>query len=441
MSSSAVRVLITGGAGFIGSHLADTLLEEGYRVGIFDSLDPQVHGHSNDQWPSWTRRQKLEHRKVGDVRDSVALLDTLETFRPHVIVHLAAQVGVGQGETQFERYVDQNVRGTAVLLEQILAANDSVEKDEDGIRRLIVAGSMSSYGEGMWVCATHGPTRAQRSPARVSDAKWGVCCPFANPQFAKLNGGEICPTPEELKPLPIEEVYSLRPSSIYAITKRDQEDLALQFGAARGISVAVTRFFNVMGSRQSLSNPYTGVGAIFASRALAGLAPRVYEDGHQVRDFIHVSDVADAVMRLCGSWQLRAAVRQWSSPIFQGVFNVSTGRPTSILELATEVSKRLGGPAPEVTGQFRTGDIRGCIGSSKRLREATGWQPKVSLAQAIDELCSNAKGAISLEHAQQDHDKAHRELEEAGLLLQTQGEEPGTLEPKPEEEQPGSWVG
>lgn len=436
--SGSVRVLITGGAGFIGSHTADLLLEEGFKVGVYDALISQVH--PGGDWPSWTKAQTGAQLFRGCVLDRQRLHEVLTEFRPQAIIHLAAEVGVGQAETDMARYVRTNVLGTTVLLEEILRANDSVTDDRDGIRRLIVAGSMSAYGEGMYACPSHGPVRTKpRTGDRMAEGKWDPICPFDDARMKD----ERCPTPEDLKPIPIAEWASLRPAGIYAETKRAQEDLSLLFGQARGVSVAVTRLFNVMGSRQALSNPYTGVGAIFASRALAGLAPRVYEDGQQFRDFIHVQDVAHALMCLLGTWQLKQAVRCWANPNFQGVFNVGTGKPTTILELATLISERLGGPAPEVTGLYRTGDIRGCIADTQRLREATGWAPRVPLKAAVEELCAAAKRDFAKVPEGTDLEAAHRELEHAGLLMKTQIDESelGDFERQPEEgESRGAWV-
>lgn len=443
------RVLVTGGAGFLGSHVVDHLLEQNYEVAILDSLDPQVHGddpHRTGRWPDWTIAQvergvnDLYH---ADVRDRGDVARALRTFRPHVVVHLAAAVGVGQAEVEIERYVDVNVRGTAVLLEEVLRANDSAAEDA-GVRRFVVAGSMSSYGEGAWVCPQHGPQRPTRLAEDLAAGRWSPRC--GGPQLVGKTG-PACTA--ELAPLPLEEWVSLRPSGVYAATKRDAEELALLVGRARGLSVAACRFFNIYGPRQALSNPYTGVCAIFAGRVLRGLAPRVYEDGGQARDFVHVSDAARAVEALCGHPDADRAMRRWADPKAQGSFNVGTGQPTTVLrvaELACEVlgpraltgvdlthvslgrdgTLGVGGrvtssePAlrPEVTGAYRVGDVRACLAASaspageiSRLR-ALGWEPKVAAGDGLRELFASWRGEVPTG----DPEAAHDQISGAGLL-------------------------
>lgn len=407
MAQEQVRVLITGGAGFIGSHVADELTAQGCRVAIYDSLVAQVH--PSGDWPSWVN-PKVERRVLGDVRDGALLLATLDEWRPHCIVHLAAEVGVGQAEVEIERYVDANVRGTAVLLEAILKSNQSVTPELDdhlgGVRRLIVAGSMSSYGEGQWVCPKHGMVRVSRSGDALLDGFWTPrCC------YSAEDGG---PCEEPLAAMPIPEWASLRPAGVYAATKRDQEELCLLVGAPRSLSVAASRFFNVYGSRQSPTNPYTGVAVGFGMRARAGVAPRVYEDGGQLRDLIHVSDVAKAIGRLVGSWQLRAAVRLWQTLPYQGAFNICTGQPTSVMEIAKMACRIVadGEVQPEVTGLFRTGDIRACVGDPKRMMDL-GWTPTTSAEDGLAQLYLQVAAGPAPAH---DQDAAHRQVQEAGLL-------------------------
>jgi dTDP-L-rhamnose 4-epimerase len=455
------RVLVTGGAGFIGSHTVDLLLRQGYRVSILDSLVEQVHGPFSTEKgnrPAWVDEQIERGARfyLGDVRDREQLGDVLRGERPHVVIHLAAEVGVGQAEAAIERYVDANVRGTAVLLEELLRANGSVEDPEEGIRRLIVAGSMSSYGEGAWFCTEHGPQRPVRTAEQLAVGAWTPRC-----IHTAAPGG--C-NAEPLIPLPLEEWASLRPSGVYAATKRDTEELALLVARSSGLSVAACRFFNVYGPRQALSNPYTGVCAIFAGRVLRGLAPRVYEDGGQARDFIHVSDVAEALSVLCGNPETRLALRKWASPGMQGVFNVGTGVPTTIAgvaELACDalcktrlVTTAQFGPEgidaietapalrPEVTGAYRLGDVRTCLAaqaspngngttSPSRLR-SLGWEPKVGADQGLRALFESWRG----EQPSGDAEAAHTELLERGLLLS-----PPAPAPEDEEPAPGSTWG
>jgi len=438
------RVLITGGAGFIGSHAADLLLAQGYDVAILDSLVAQVHGEEaakTGDWPEWTLDQVgngLRHVYLADVRDRTQVAAALVNFRPHVVVHLAAEVGVGQAEVEIERYVDANVRGTAVLLEEILRANDTVQDSDDGVRRLVVAGSMSSYGEGAWTCPIHGLQRATRTAVDLASGIWAPRC-FGP---ALEGGAGACEAAEPMAPAPVQEWASLRPLGVYAATKRDAEDLSLLVARARGLSVAVTRFFNVYGPRQAISNPYTGVCAIFAGRVLRGRAPLVYEDGGQLRDFVHVSDVARAIGVLCGNPETALAMRKWADPRTQGPFNVGTGIGTSILRVAELACEELGTqlvtgaeivdgeirpvstePAirPEVTGLFRTGDVRACLaaatvadGSPSRIG-ALGWQPTITADGpdgGLRHLFRSWRGTIP----DGDLDAAHTQIERAGLL-------------------------
>lgn len=364
------RVLITGGAGFIGSHLADLLADNGYHVTLLDSLVPQVH--LDGAWPDYTDRHGSLNRITADVRHRGILVDVLRTIRPQVVVHLAAEVGVGQAEYEIERYVDVNVNGTASLLQAILQANDDATT-ANGIGRLVVAGSMSSYGEGMWQCPVHGPMRPGRAAADLIGGDWIPRC--IEPECRAA-----------LECVPIPEWSSLRPAGVYALTKRDQEELALLVARSRGLSTAVARFFNVYGPRQQPSNPYTGVAAIFGSCARRGVSPQVYEDGLQVRDFIHVSDVVKALAVLIGDRHRGLAQRSWASAAYHGVFNVGTGYPTTILQVAKMACAVLARDIePEVTGQYRVGDVRACIGDRERMRNL-GWEPQVRPEAGLREL-------------------------------------------------------
>jgi dTDP-L-rhamnose 4-epimerase len=436
--NTRTRVLVTGGAGFIGSHVVDQLVEAGHEVGIIDSLVPQVHGRqAAGWWPSWTMAHQGVIRERADVRDRVAVMGVLRAFRPHCVVHLAAEVGVGQAEVEIERYVDANSHGTAVLLQAVLDANDSASDDE-GCRRVIVAGSMSAYGEGAYVCEEHGMVRPERSAHDLAAQRWEPQCPFAGTDVG-------CSTPR-VRPVPIHEWSHQNPGGVYAATKRDQESLALLVGRARGLSVAVPRFFNVVGARQSLTNPYTGVAAIFGARARAGLAPRVYEDGNQARDIVDVRDAARAVRTLVGSWQLRSAIQAWQDASFCGPFNVSTGVPTTIAEIARQAVECVGfaadqaeRPAPVITGQYRIGDIRSCIGHPGRM-EMLGWKPELDAWTALGEVFARVGMEPAPEMSLDDHEAAHRALVSRSLVTVGADEgDAGTDEVEPPA--PPQWVG
>ncbi len=334
-------VLITGGAGFIGSHLADALLEAGCRVRILDALVPQVHGPNRERPAYLAPDAEL---LVGDVGDVVACRRALDGIE--AVVHFAAAVGVGQSMYEIASYVAANTQATATLL-QILS-----ERRHE-VRKLVLASSMSIYGEGAYRCARCGPCAPPLREAGQFEAKrWDLACP--------LCGGTVDPAPTpESKPL--------APTSIYAITKRDQEEMCLCIGRAYGIPTTALRLFNVYGERQALSNPYTGVAAIFSSRLLNDQPPLIYEDGRQSRDFIHVSDIVQAV--LLSLDRPEADYR---------VFNVGTGRATTVAEvsalLADSLGKRI---APKILETFRAGDIRHCVADITQIRNALGYQPRV----------------------------------------------------------------
>ena len=267
-----MNVLITGGAGFIGSHVVDLLLEQGHDVRVLDSLDPQVHAGV----PEYLNPQaELIHADVRDrdaVRVALAGVDR--------VAHLAAAVGVGQSMYEIERYTSVNSLGAAVLLEEILAARERVEK-------MVVASSMSIYGEGLYRCDAEelDVSPGSRPDEQLRAKDWEPQCPSC---------GEV------LRAIPTTESTPVTPESIYAIGKRDHEEMFLVVGRAYAISATALRFFNVYGPRQALSNPYTGVAAIFSSRLLGGQPPVIFEDGAQSRDFVHVSDIAKAVVASLG---------------------------------------------------------------------------------------------------------------------------------------------
>jgi dTDP-L-rhamnose 4-epimerase len=362
-----MRVLVTGGAGFIGSHVVDRLVERGHEVVALDNLDPQVHGEGA-LFPRNLERHlagdgggggAVEFRR-GDLRDPGVAASALEGV--DAVAHLAAAVGVGQSMYAPRYYTSVNVDGEGALLE-------AMAREPARYRRLVVASSMSIYGEGAYRCEEHGALApAPRDEARLAKGEWEVPCP-------------VCGRP--LEPVLTNEEKPLQFTSVYAITKKTQEELALCFGRAYGIPTVALRFFNVYGSRQALSNPYTGVAAIFMARLLSGRPPKLFEDGRQTRDFIHVSDVADAVVR---SLEAEDEV--------SGAFNVCTGRPVSIRQVAEALARRLGVDIPpEVVGRYRAGDIRHCVGDPARAAEALGFRATTSFDDGLDELIAWSREA------------------------------------------------
>jgi len=362
------RILITGGAGFIGSHLTDELIRQGYSVRILDNLSEQVHGPSGDV-PAYVNREAEFVR--GDVCDRSALASAMKGVR--AVVHLAAAVGVGQSMYEIEKYMRTNTLGTAVLLEQLI---------EKPVEKLVVASSMSIYGEGLYRAADETVPTAQ-----LRDGIWEV-----------LDGNG-----EPMMPLPTPESKPAVLSSIYALSKYDQENMCLIAGATYGIPTVALRFFNVYGPRQALSNPYTGVLAIFAARLLNDKAPLIFEDGRQQRDFVSVHDVARACAQALASDQDRA------------VLNIGSGHAYSIREIADLLANILDKSSikPVITGKYRAGDIRHCYANIDNARRLIEYAPRVSLADGLIEL------ADWLAHQKPDDhvDRAHMELVERGLAL------------------------
>ena len=367
------RILITGGAGFIGSHLADVLLQRGYRVRALDNMTPQVHG-ARAARPEYLD-DEVELR-VGDVRDAEAVRRALRGV--DAVVHLAARVGVGQSMYELAAYTAENSLGTAVLLEALL---------ERPVRRLLVASSMSIYGEGAYE-TTEGRRvdAAERARERLERDEWEPRGP----------GGEELvpvPTPEEKRP-------SL--SSIYALTKYDQERACLIFGGAYDLPTTALRLFNTYGTRQALSNPYTGVLAIFASRLLNDRAPLVFEDGLQRRDFVAVQDVARAFALALGN-EASAGL----------AINVGSGRSVTVLDVAEKLAATIGTPIdPELTGSYRAGDIRHCFADISLARRVLGYEPEISLEVGMAEIAGWLEGQVV---ADDGVDAAREELAARGL--------------------------
>jgi dTDP-L-rhamnose 4-epimerase len=348
LGSAVVRVLVTGGAGFIGSHLVDRLLSDGCDVRVLDSLDPQVHAG----WPAYLAGEA--ERVEGDVRDRDAVRRALAGV-DH-IVHFAAAVGVGQSMYEIERYTSVNAIGAAVVLEEALQVRDRIEK-------AVVASSMSIYGEGLYRCPVEGMEQAPppRSDEQLARREWEPVCPSCG---------------ATLEPVATREDKPLAPTSIYAIGKRDHEEMFLAWARAYRVPTTALRFFNVYGPRQALSNPYTGVAAIFASRLLNGRQPVVFEDGRQSRDFVHVSDIVAGVA---------AALEPGAGDGL--AINLGTGVPTTVLDVAQALGRGLGvAVEPEIRDTYRAGDIRHCIADVERARSTLGYEPAVAFVDGMREL-------------------------------------------------------
>lgn len=347
------QILITGGAGFVGSHLADGLLAAGHRVRVLDDLTPQVH--ENGQPPEYL--SKDVELIVGDVRDPNRMREVLAGV--DVIFHFAATVGVGQSMYEISRYMSVNTQGTAELLQAMLDAKHTPEK-------LIVASSMSIYGEGRYACSKCGREAAPsvRPLSQLKAGRWDLNCDIC--------GGV-------LKPLPTNENKPSEINSVYALSKRDQEQLCLIYGRTYDVPVTALRFFNIYGTRQALSNPYTGVAAVFASRLLNGKAPMVFEDGEQMRDFVSVQDIVRA--------NLLAMERPQSN---DKVVNIGCGKPISIRRVAEILCKALGREdlQPIISNKYRAGDIRHCFADLSEAQRLLGYEPAVTHEEGFQELAA-----------------------------------------------------
>lgn len=368
-----LNVLVTGGAGFIGSHLVDALVERGHRVRVLDALVSQVHA---DGKPEYLNPEAEFAR--GDVCDPKAVERALEGI--DVVYHKAAEVGVGQSMYEMERYVRANDLGTSILLEAIVK--------HGGIRKLIVASSMSIYGEGAYSCSNCGLTNPKlRTVEQLLARRWEIECPVCG---------------RALSPIPTNEDKPLFPSSVYAITKQNQEQFCLVVGRAYNIPTVALRYFNVYGTRQALSNPYTGVCAIFSSRLLNNQPPMVFEDGKQGRDFVHVRDIVQANLRALDT----------DRADYQAL-NIGTGQSISIREISRLLAKGLGkNIEPEIVGKYREGDIRHCVADISRARDLLGYEPQISLKQGMPELLD----WVRQQHAADQVAQATAELEQRQLV-------------------------
>lgn len=375
-----MHILVTGGAGYIGSHLVDALVARDYRVTVLDNLEPQVH--RSGTWPSYAN-PKATYVK-GDVRDR-AVFEPL-VLASQAVVHFGAAVGVGQSMYQVDRYVDVNTRGTALLLDILVNTKHKVEK-------VLVASSIGVYGEGAYACATHGAVAPTIRPEQQLAARdWEQHCPHCGKHVTSI------PTPED---------KALYRDNIYSMTKYHQEEMVLLIGKTYGIPSVAPRFFNVYGPRQSLSNPYAGVAAIWLSRLINGKQPIVFEDGGQLRDFVSIHDVVDCLVLMLekpGADYL---------PV-----NVGSGETITILDIAKMLARLLGSPIePQVTQTGRKFDIRHNTADITRARQTLGFAPKVSLETGFSELIEWAKTTPDV--AVDFFDKAMRELQEKGLLVKS----------------------
>jgi dTDP-L-rhamnose 4-epimerase len=374
----AKTILVTGGAGFIGSHCAAHLLARGYRVRALDSLDPQVHGPERAPPAYLDRRVEL---MVGDIRSPRTVQRAVADV--DAVLHFASRVGVGQSMYEIADYTDVNSRGTAILLEAMIARARRRPFD-----RLVVASSMSIYGEGLYRAADgHLMEQVARAPEALRRGLW--------------DPADACGRP--LRPVPTPEDKAPATSSVYAVSKHEQERLSLVVGGAYDIPVVALRFFNVYGPHQALSNPYTGVLAIFAARLLNERPPLIFEDGEQLRDFVHVGDIAEAcTLALAAEGAVGRAL------------NIGSGRPITILEVARLLADTLGAAIePEITGECRIGDVRHCFPDIGAARAALGYEPRIRLEDGLGGLVRWLRGRAAVDRV----GEARAALASRGLTL------------------------
>jgi len=343
-----VKALVTGGAGFIGQHVVRELLARGHGVRVLDSMREDVHGGR-----PWTPPEGVEF-EIGDVRDGAAVDRALRGI--DTVLHLAAKVGLGVDVGDLPDYASSNDAGTAEMLAGMARA---------GIGRLTLASSMVVYGEGVGLCAQHGVVSpAPRREESLAAGQFEPPCPLCGQPLAT-----------DL----VRESAAFDPRNAYASSKVAQEFYAANWARTTGGSVAAMRYHNVYGPGMPRDTPYAGVAAIFTSALRRGEAPTVFEDGGQRRDFVHVRDVAAATV--LASEKHVSGVR---------AFNVGSGTPRTVGDMARALAEAMKGPPPVVTGRYRLGDVRHITADSSRLCEELGWRPRVDFAAGMAELAANS---------------------------------------------------
>jgi len=371
----ASRILVTGGAGFIGAHVANELLAHGYDVRALDSLVPQVHGAERKRPDYLSAEVEL---MVGDIRDPGALARALKDV--NAVVHLVSLVGVGQSMYQIAEYTSVNNFGTACLLQAL---------STKPVECLVVASSMSIYGEGLY-CDAAGNicSAADRTLEQLAAGDW------------EIRDAQGAP----LRPVPTPETKTPALASVYALSKYDQERMCLMVGRAYHMPTVALRFFNTYGPYQALSNPYTGVLSNFAARVLNGNAPLIFEDGLQKRDFVSVYDVA-------GACRLALECKEADGK----AINISSGVPMTVKEIAERTIRAIGASSlqPEITGKYRSGDIRHCFADISLARTVLGWEPTVTLERGLEDLADWLESQSATDKGLE----ARGELAVRGLML------------------------
>ena len=379
-----MKVLITGGAGFIGSYTARALLARGHHVTVLDNFSEQIHSADRSASYTWMSIKDQVELVEGDVRDKSLVSRVLPAF--DAVLHLAAETGTGQSMYDVARYCEVNVGGTAEILEALVRRRGAV-------RRVVVASSRAVYGEGGYRCPDHGVVFPfARREADMAKGQFEPTCP-------------LCELPVSLVPTPEDAV--LRPTSVYAVTKLGQEQLVLSVCGSIGVAATALRYQNVYGPGQSLHNPYTGILSIFSTEMRAGRGIEIFEDGLESRDFVHVEDVA------------RANVAFLESEAAAGLpVNVGTGRATTVLDVAHRLREAYGSASGiRVSGRYRSGDIRHNCADVQRLRHAAGFVPEIPFEAGVSGFCSWVAGEfVGGRVPSLGYGDALRELESRGLM-------------------------
>jgi len=377
-----MQVLVLGGAGFVGSHTVDALLQQGYAVRVADNLDAQVH--PTGELPEYLNRA-AEFVRV-DLRDIEALRQALAGM--DAVFFFAGAVGVGDSMYRIRHYTEANLMGAANFLEVLANGRHSIQK-------VVLSSSVTVYGEGKYQCAKHGIVfPALRSAEQIAARQWEPAC-------AVDQGSRKCGM--QLQALPIDEEKPLAPQSVYAITKQSQEQMFLTVGRTYNVPVAVLRYFNVFGTRQALSNPYTGVAKIFATSLARGEAPILYEDGLQSRDFVHVRDVVQANLL---ALEKSAANHE--------IFNVGTGRPTSVLEVAAALAKIQNSRVDlKTSNRCRAGDVRHCWADISKIRKRLGYEPRSEFPLGLEDV---VEWSASGKDQSAKNDEPESEMNRRGLI-------------------------
>ena len=371
------KILITGGAGFIGSNLASKLIEKGHQVTVLDNLSEQIHGKKAELLKKITDQLNFIQ---GDVRNAEDWKKALQS--QEIVVHLAAETGTGQSMYEVQKYVDVNVNGTAIFLDYLVNSPHSIQK-------VIIASSRAIYGEGKYECKTHGiiyPEERKESDLHNGDFE---------PKCSVCN--------EDLKVLPTDENAKIHPSSIYGITKQNQEQMVLNVCRSIGIPAVVFRYQNVYGPGQSLKNPYTGILSIFSTQIKNGNDLNIFEDGLESRDFVFIDDVVNATI-------LEIEKKEANFEIF----NVGNGKGTSVLEVAESLKKYYKSDIEiKVTGSYRVGDIRHNVADLSKIESTLGFHPKFDFQNGVVQFAN----WVNQQKIQEDHfAKSIEELKDKGLF-------------------------